>query len=827
MSSLVDERSKLLAEEEPMRLTRRSVEVRFGIEALVLAIALAGCGTTPDPAETGTDQSALSLARDPFFAIGVRAEVVAQGIPGAGAITQIGTFHRSSPLHDKAPLAALTAPGMVMDPARLFVASSSSFGATLSRPAEAPGAVLSLDVSQGLVTVAPDLATAGGQAASADGRAMIYANQDAPFLNSVNNPTAVTAALPSSSLPLGISLNRGNGRPWIANAPTGANGPGSITVDDPSGAPLAGAPFPVAGGVFSGDGTNRNSASTEGLDHGAVATAIMSKSPDGTGKAVFLAAEADGSIVQVDVLKGVDGLAPAGTFHPLTDVTVAATQSMSPDTVTRVGMVFNWVPTRIAYVSDPLGNQIVVLDIGDNGTLFTAGAPRFIRSPWFHRPIDLAPAVPEVATENFSSNTTLGGGSDIYVLNRGDNSIVRINQAGQVLAARRIEAALPRFRVNGIAVSENAQTIWVTAVMSGGRGVVLQLPAFGAGFITPSMVNHALRAGASSSSAMGADMFATELSPLQALGPLFNGRSCGDCHNAPIEGGMGATPDTFATRVGRIESGVFDPLIGEGGPVARAHSIASLGFFCGLPTGVPPLANVTSLRSAMTLRGTALIDFVQRGDILAAQAAEPADVRGTVNVLADGRLGKFGWKAQFATLIEFMGDAFTHEMGVTNPLVPNDEVTGCGANFLKPEIDALPLQAVDTFMATLDPAVPDATCTTSAGATTFAAVGCASCHTPSLPGPGRTINLYSDLLVHDMGPALDDQFVAGSASGSQWRTAPLWRASERVHFLHDGRAATIGDAIAAHGGQAAPAAAAYAALDPASQQALLAFLGCI
>ena len=291
--------------------------------------------------------------------------------------------------------------------------------------------------------MAPDLATAGGQAASADGLARIYANQDAPFLNSVNNPTAATAALPSSSLPLGISINSGNGRPWIANAPTGANGAGTITVDDPSGAPLAGPPNPIAGGVFSGDVTNRSSASTEGLDHGAVATAILSKSPDGTGKAVFLAAEADGSIVQVHVLKGVDGLAPAGTFHPLTDVSVAATQSMSPDVVARVGMVFNWVPTRIAFVSDPLGNQIVALDLTDDGTLFVAGAPRFIRSPWFNRPVDLAPAVREVSSDNFASNTTLGGGSDIYVLNRGDNSIVRINQAGQVLAARRIQAATP------------------------------------------------------------------------------------------------------------------------------------------------------------------------------------------------------------------------------------------------------------------------------------------------------------------------------------------------------------------------------------------------
>ena len=641
---------------------------------------------------------------------------------------------------------------------------------------------------------------------------------------------AVTAALVSSSLPLGISLNSGNGRPWLANAPTGAGGPGTITVLDPNGEPLAGAPFPVAGGVFSGDGTNRSSASTEGLDHGAVGTAIMTKSSDGSGKAVFLAAEADGSVVQVHVLKGVDAFAPAGTFHPLTDLSVAATQSTSPDTVTRVGMVFNWVPTRIAYVADPLGNRIVALDVSDDGTLFLAGAPRYFHSSLFNRPVDLAPAVREISNDNFASNTTLGGGSDIYVLNRGDNSVVRLNQSGQVVAARRIQASLPPFRVNGIAVSEDAQTIWVTAVMSGGRGAVLAMPAFGAGFITPTMVNHAQAAGATSPAAMGADMFATDLSPLQAMGPLFNGRACGDCHNDPVQGGMGSAPDDFVTRVGRIDgSGTFDDLAGHGGPVARAHSITSLGFFCPLPTGVPPLANVTSRRSAMTLRGTELIDFVQTSDILKNQATEPADIQGQVNVLADGRPGKFGWKAQFATLVEFMGDAFTHEMGVTNPLVPNDEVSACGASFLKPEIDALPLQTVTEFMGTINPPVPDTTCTSSAGATTFASLGCAGCHTPSLPGPNaaRPASLYSDLLLHDMGPALDDHFVAGSAAGNQWRTMPLWRVSDRTHFLHDGRAATMADAIAAHGGQAAVAAAAYAALDAATQQALLAFLGCI
>jgi hypothetical protein len=812
-----------------MRARNPSREIRFWLGAVALSVALAGCGGDPEPATTQTDE-ALSLReviQDTAFAFPVRAQVVAQGIPGAGAITQVGTFHRGGPFHDKAVFAALTAPGMILDPQRLLVASSSSFGATLSRPAEAPGSVLSLDVSQGPVTVAPDLAVAGGQAASADGRARVYSGQDAAFLNSVNNPGAATAALPAASLPLGLSLNRGFGRPWIANAPTGANGAGSITVDDPSGAPLAGAPFPTAGGVFSGDATNRGPASTEGLDHGAVATALLTKSPDGSGKAVFLAAEADGSIVQVHVLKGVDAFAPAGTFAPLPALTVETTQSMARDAVTRVGLVFNWVPTRIAYVTDPLRDRIVALDMADDGTLFTAGAPREIRSRFFDRPVDLAAAVPEVASDNFSSNTTLGGGSDLYVLNRGNGTIVRITQAGSVVAVRRVVADLPPFRVNGLTVSEDAQTLWATVVMEGGRGAVLQLASFGEGFITPTMVDHARRAGAVGPTAMGADMFATQLSPLQAVGPLFNGRACGDCHNDPNEGGMGATPETFVTRVGRLDAGTFDPLIGQGGPVARAHSIAELGLPCGLRPGVPPLANVTSRRSAMTLRGTALMDFVQNSDILAAQAAQPAAVRGKVNRLSDGRIGRFGWKAQFATLVEFMGDAFTNEMGVTNPLAPRDEVRACGAALFTPEIDAVPVQAVTAFMSTLDPDVPDPTCLASTGAATFATLGCAGCHTPSFPGPTRTINLYSDLMVHDMGAGFDDHFVAGSAGGTEWRTAPLWRVSERVHFLHDGRAATLTDAITSHGGQAAAAAAGFAALDAPTQQALLAFLSCI
>jgi CxxC motif-containing protein (DUF1111 family) len=109
----------------------------------------------------------------------------------------------------------------------------------------------------------------------------------------------------------------------------------------------------------------------------------------------------------------------------------------------------------------------------------------------------------------------------------------------------------------------------------------------------------------------------------------------------------------------------------------------------------------------------------------------------------------------------------------------------------------------------------------------FAAVGCAVCHTPSVPGPGGQVRLYSDLLLHDLGAGLADGFEQGAAKGMEFRTMPLWRVSERQHFLHDGRASTIRDAILQHGGQASSAIRAFLALSASEQQALLDFLGCI
>jgi CxxC motif-containing protein (DUF1111 family) len=86
------------------------------------------------------------------------------------------------------------------------------------------------------------------------------------------------------------------------------------------------------------------------------------------------------------------------------------------------------------------------------------------------------------------------------------------------------------------------------------------------------------------------------------------------------------------------------------------------------------------------------------------------------------------------------------------------------------------------------------------------------------------VNLYSDLLLHDMGPALDDHVVQGRASGSDWRTAPLWGLSSRTRYLHDGRATTLTAAIEAHGGEAAAARKRFIALPAKERANLLAFL---
>ncbi len=113
----------------------------------------------------------------------------------------------------------------------------------------------------------------------------------------------------------------------------------------------------------------------------------------------------------------------------------------------------------------------------------------------------------------------------------------------------------------------------------------------------------------------------------------------------------------------------------------------------------------------------------------------------------------------------------------------------------------------------------------SAGGRVFASVGCAKCHVPSLRNDsGIAVTLYSDLLLHDMGPLLDDKIQQGDATGAEWRTAPLAAIRTRQRFLHDGRAASLRDAVFAHGGEGLIVRDRFLELDEDEQQKLYAFL---
>lgn len=268
----------------------------------------------------------------------LHARIIATGIPGAGAVSEVGDFLRGSPLHDNSAFTPYTQPGAVLNPKRILVASTSNFGAPPARSNDPEGSILSIDPTADAITIPADFATPDGQASALDGAVQMYAAQSPAFLNGITEPQAVTSNLPSASLPLGLSINNGNGRVWIANAPNGASGYGTITVLDPQGYPLAGAPDMTAGGVFAGNLTNRSASSTQGLTSAALGTAIVTKSPDLTGRAVFVAVGADGSVVQVHVQKGVDGLAPPGTVTPVAQVDRGTAESTDPSVVAREGI---------------------------------------------------------------------------------------------------------------------------------------------------------------------------------------------------------------------------------------------------------------------------------------------------------------------------------------------------------------------------------------------------------------------------------------------------------------------------------------------------------
>ena len=765
------------------------------------------------------------------------ARIVAVGLPGAGAVAQIGAFHPGGPIHDKPEFAAYTAPGKVLDPNRVLVTSSSNFGATKAQSGEPGGAALSIDPAGSSPIVIPaDFAAGGGQMAAVDGKVQLFTAQSPAFINGVNAPKAVTALLSSVSDPLGISINNGFGRLWFSNSPAGSAGAGTESVIDPTGQPLAGAPSPLAGGVFAGDETNRNPQLIRGgLRSGAIASVLLGMSSDGSKRAVFAVLTADGAVSQAHTELNIDGLAPAGTISA---IVLPAPDAAATTSVTRAGMVFNWVPDRIIYVSDPSRNAIVALTLADDGKVFSVASTRRIELPELDVPVGLAPAVQEIANPAFSSNTTLAGASDIYAVNRGNGTVVRLTQDGKMVAVRRVsiggEPVGPN-QLNGISVSVDAQHIWLTVSgalpgYANSPGALIEIPAFGPGRAAEASPPPADQ---KELVPLGAALFEASFSVEEGLGPLYIEKSCKACHGSPRLGGMGPEGLGLHMRVGKMVNGSYDQLDGRGGPVARSHSIAELGVNCSLIAGMPVEADVVSLRNAPSLFGAGLIDSIPDAIILAAATAERSGgttISGRAHIVAgadgEGHVGRFGWKADTASLRQVVANSLRNEIGITNPLAPSDLVAtapGCGAR-PDPNDDGTVLSALDAFVSTLAPPAVHTAGQAPEGAVLFTATGCASCHIPELQGAHGMVPLYSDLLLHHMGSALNDGMVQGQALGTDWRTTPLWGLGERVRFLHDGRATTLRAAIMAHDGEAAPSAKTFLDLPPQQQIQLLSFL---
>lgn len=343
----------------------------------------------------------------------------------------------------------------------------------------------------------------------------------------------------------------------------------------------------------------------------------------------------------------------------------------------------------------------------------------------------------------------------------------------------------------------------------------------------------------------GKDEFREEETPEDGLGPIFNRNSCVACHSGPV---LGGSSNISATRFGRATASGFDPLESLGGSLLQERSISRD------VERIPQQANVVAQRQTTPLFGLGLIEAIPDATILKGVRAKAIDgVLGKASMVTDVATGKtlvgrFGWKAQQATLLAFAGDAYLNEMGITNRLFPTENAPNGNVTLLKkldrvadPEDEADPttgraaIDALADFMRFLaPPPTQPTTASTAFGAKFFSDVGCTACHTPSMTtgtGPvaalnSKTVFLYSDLLLHDMG-SLGDGIVQGAAAAREMKTPPLWGARASGPYLHDGRARTLDDAIRAHDGEAKSARDKYLKLTPDQQKLLVEFLNSI
>jgi CxxC motif-containing protein (DUF1111 family) len=334
------------------------------------------------------------------------------------------------------------------------------------------------------------------------------------------------------------------------------------------------------------------------------------------------------------------------------------------------------------------------------------------------------------------------------------------------------------------------------------------------------------------------------------LGPTFNAQACRECHQNIVTGGASQIAEH---RTGRLELLQFVESVG--GSLIQSRSTHPDVF-----ENVPFEDSVGTLRISTNTLGAGFIEAVANSTLLNIRDRQPAAIRGTaleVAVLEANnapRIGRFGWKNQHASLESFAADAYLNEMGITTPVLPDENTSlgrfvGFGTPFdpvPDPEDDGIDVVAFANFMrATKAPPRGAINPTVLAGETLFDSVGCSGCHVATLrtAAPGTRINggalrvrdavgnkiihPYSDFLLHDIGTGDGIPVLPGgqfASTANQIRTAPLWALRTRNRLMHDGLSFTKQEAISRHGGQAAGARAAYDALTAAQKRQVLDFL---
>ncbi|MFB6264139.1 MAG: di-heme oxidoredictase family protein [Bradymonadaceae bacterium] len=356
----------------------------------------------------------------------------------------------------------------------------------------------------------------------------------------------------------------------------------------------------------------------------------------------------------------------------------------------------------------------------------------------------------------------------------------------------------------------------------------------------------------------------------EGLGPGFNIQACGECHEAPVIGGGSPRYRNFWLMAKNQSNGSQNALAKKG--VQRQYSVKPP-----YRRDTPKEADVVATRNAIPFFGVGATVEIRTEEIVKRADPEDADddgISGRANrEAAQGVdvVGRFGVKAQVASLEGFIRAPANNHQGITSdPLSPEmrdklpadipqtetpDEqpptvsnakgpLTGHGVcpgcqvgppdeplkdddGVPDPEMTEKELFQLLSFVQLLAaPRPEEPTEKTRRGKRVFKDIGCDGCHVPSLKGPRGKVPAYTDLLLHDMGPKLADGFkkFMGSATGSEFRTQPLWGVAATGPYLHDGRADTIDGAIRWHGGEAKASKEKYVALSEKDRSALVAFL---